>query len=50
VLELLYNFKIHPLKNVRKISQKYFKIIGRHQFPVTEPISWSKMIFLLEKK
>jgi ubiquinone/menaquinone biosynthesis C-methylase UbiE len=50
VLELLYNFKIHPLKNVRKISQRYFKIIGRHQFPITEPISWSKMIFLLEKK
>ena len=50
VLELLYNFKIHPLKNVRKISQRYFNIIGRHQFPITEPISWSKMIFLLEKK
>jgi ubiquinone/menaquinone biosynthesis C-methylase UbiE len=50
VLELLYNFKIHPIKNVRKISQRYFKIIGRHKFPVTEPISWSKTIFLLEKK
>jgi len=50
VLEILYNFKIHPLKNVRKISQRYFNIIGRHQFPITEPISWSKTIFLLEKK
>jgi ubiquinone/menaquinone biosynthesis C-methylase UbiE len=50
VLELLYNFKIHPIKNVRKISQRYFNIVGRHRFPVTEPISWSKTIFLLEKK
>jgi ubiquinone/menaquinone biosynthesis C-methylase UbiE len=50
VLEILYNFKIHPIKNVRKISQRYFNIVGRHRFPVTEPISWSKTIFLLEKK
>jgi ubiquinone/menaquinone biosynthesis C-methylase UbiE len=50
VLEILYNFKIHPIKNVRKISQQYFNIIGRHKFPVTQPIGWSKTIFLLEKK
>lgn len=50
VLEFLYKFKAHPLKNVRKISQQYFKIIGNHEFPVTEPIGWSKTIFLLEKK
>lgn len=50
VLELLYNFKIHPLENVRKTSQRYFKIVGNHEFPVTEPIAWSKTIFLLEKK
>ncbi len=50
VLEFLYKFKTHPIKNVRRISQQYFKIIGRHKFPITEPISWSKTIFLLEKK
>lgn len=50
VLEFLYKFKAHPLKNVRKISQQYFKIIGNHKFPITEPIGWSKTIFLLEKK
>lgn len=50
VLELLYNFKIHPIKDVRKISQQYFRIVGSHKFPVTEPISWSKTIFLLEKR
>ncbi len=50
VLEFLYKFKAHPLKNVRKISQKYFNMIGNHEFPITEPIGWSKTIFLLEKK
>jgi ubiquinone/menaquinone biosynthesis C-methylase UbiE len=50
VLEILYKFKIHPLENVRKTSQKYFNIVGNHKFPITEPIGWSKTIFLLEKK
>ncbi|MFL6374304.1 MAG: class I SAM-dependent methyltransferase [Pyrinomonadaceae bacterium] len=49
VLELLYNFKIHPLDSVRTGAKKYFRIIGNHEFPITEPISWSKTIFLLEK-
>lgn len=50
VLEILYNFKTHPLKDVRQISQRYFKIVGDYEFPITEPIGWSKKIFLLEKK
>lgn len=49
VLEFLYKFKIHPVENVRKISQRYFKIVGEHEFPWSEPIGWSKSIFLLEK-
>ena len=50
VLEIIYNFKIHPLEDVRKISQRYFNIVGEHEFPIAEPIAWSKAIFLLEKK
>jgi len=50
VLELLYNFKIHPLADVKRISQHYFNIVGNHEFPVAEPMGWSKTIFLLEKK
>lgn len=50
VLEFLYNFKIHPLEDVRQISQRYFNIVGNHKFPIAEPIAWSKAIFLLEKK
>ncbi len=50
VLELLYNFKIHPLLNVREAAARYFNIVGNHEFPITEPIAWSKTVFLLEKK
>lgn len=49
VLEFLYKFKLHPLMEVRRISQKYFRIVGNHEFPTVEPIGWSKTIFLLEK-
>ena len=49
VLEIIYKFKIHSIKDVRKISQRYFKIVGDYEFPAIEPISWSKKIFLLEK-
>ncbi len=50
VLEMLYSFKTHPVENVRQISQQYFNIVGNYKFPFTEPMGWSKMIFLLEKK
>ncbi|MGQ0542747.1 MAG: class I SAM-dependent methyltransferase [Blastocatellia bacterium] len=49
VLEFLYKFKTHPIADVRKISQRYFNIVGNHRFPLKEPIAWSKTIFLLEK-
>lgn len=50
VLELLYNFKIHPLKSVRDAAARYFNVVVTDEFPITEPIAWSKTIFLLEKK
>jgi len=50
VLELLYNFKIHPVKEVERISSRYFEIVGNHEFPIAEPMGWSKTIFLLEKR
>ena len=50
VLEILYKFKTHSIEEVRETAQKYFRIVGDSKFPITEPIGWSKMIFLLEKK
>lgn len=50
VLEILYNFKTHPLDEFKRIARRHFAIVGNYKFPFTEPMGWSKMIFLLEKK
>ena len=50
VLEILYNFKTHSIAETETIAQNWFEIVGNYEFPITEPIGWSKMIFLLEKK
>ena len=50
VLEILYNFKTHSIEETEEIASRWFRIVGNYEFPITEPIGWSKMIFLLEKK
>jgi len=50
VLEILYNFKTHPIEKVKANSERYFNIVGKYKFPITEPIGWSKMLFILQKK
>lgn len=50
VLEILYNFKTHSIKTTEDIAKRRFNIVGNYNFPFNEPISWSKTIFLLEKK
>lgn len=49
-LEILYNFKTLPVEEIERCSEPYFTIVGEHQFPITEPIGWSKMVYLLERK
>lgn len=50
VLEILYKFKTHSVEETERLARKYFNVVGNYEFPITEPIGWSKMIFLLEKK
>jgi ubiquinone/menaquinone biosynthesis C-methylase UbiE len=50
VLEILYNFKAHSIDAVREASAAHFEIVGNYKFPFTEPIGWSKTIFLLRKR
>lgn len=50
VLEVLYNFKTHPLEDVKTNAEQYFDIVGNYKFPITDPIGWSKMLFLLKRK
>jgi demethylmenaquinone methyltransferase/2-methoxy-6-polyprenyl-1,4-benzoquinol methylase len=49
-LEFLYSFKTVPVEKITESSQEHFEIIGNYKFPITEPIGWSKNIFLLQKK
>lgn len=50
VLEVLYKFKAHSLSSVRETAGHFFNIVGNHKFPLTDPIAWTKTVFLLEKK
>ncbi|MDH3494846.1 MAG: class I SAM-dependent methyltransferase, partial [Acidobacteriota bacterium] len=50
VLEVLYKFKTHKVDDVKRVALRHFNIVGNHTFPAIEPMSWSKRIFLLEKK
>lgn len=49
ILEVIYKFRAYTSKQVKETSSRYFKILAKHKFPITEPISWSKTCFLLEK-
>lgn len=49
VLERVYSFKATKTKHILKTLNTKFNIIEHYKFPVTEPISWSKNLFLLQK-
>ena len=49
VLEYLYKFKTHPVAEVNRVSRKHFELLGKHKFSITEPIGWSKSLYLLRK-
>jgi len=49
VLEIIYDFKIHPIAEIRKVATKHFTIVKTDEFPPTNPISWSKNVLLLRK-
>src|SRR5439155_9784395 len=42
VLEVFYDFRIHKLADVSNAATRYFNIVDNREFPITEPISWSK--------
>jgi ubiquinone/menaquinone biosynthesis C-methylase UbiE len=49
VLEIFYSFKAQKTKLILKTVYNHFNILEHHKFPITEPISWSKDLFLLQK-
>lgn len=50
ILEKLYDFKTLSVEKMNRLIEKYFEISGVRKFSFYEPIGWSKMIFLLQKK
>ena len=50
ILEVLYKFKTHSIKETEAIAEKYFRLLEARDFAFYEPIAWSKMVFLFEKK
>jgi ubiquinone/menaquinone biosynthesis C-methylase UbiE len=49
VLEKVYSFKTPGTKQVLRSVLNHFTIVERHEFPIVEPISWSKNLYLLQK-
>lgn len=49
VLERVYSFKANKTKHILKTLDTKFNVIEHYKFPFTEPISWSKNLFLLQK-
>jgi len=50
VLEILYKFKTIRPEDIIAQSAGDFVVKGRYDFPMSEPIAWSKSIIVLEKK
>jgi ubiquinone/menaquinone biosynthesis C-methylase UbiE len=49
VLERVYSFKTQNTRQVLRTVHNHFTIVEHHKFPIVEPISWSKNLFLLQK-
>lgn len=50
ILEVLYKFKTHSVAETERIAGRYFEIDGNYKFHLTEPIGWSKQVFLWRKR
>ena len=50
VLEIFYDFKTDSRDEVKNAAAPHFEMIANDDFPRTEPIAWSKTIYLLKKK
>lgn len=50
VLEIFYDFKTDSREEVSFAAAPHFEMIANDEFPRTEPIAWSKTIYLLKKK
>lgn len=50
ILELLFRFKTHPPADVLENTRRHFHILDEHHFQPAEPIGWTKLALLSQKK
>jgi ubiquinone/menaquinone biosynthesis C-methylase UbiE len=48
-LEILFRFKSHPPREVKRNTEQHFRIVHHYRFPVPQVIGWSKSAILAQK-
>jgi len=49
ILEMLFRFKSHPLRDVEETTDRYFQVASRYRFPPFHVIGWSRASVLAQK-
>jgi ubiquinone/menaquinone biosynthesis C-methylase UbiE len=49
LLEILFRFKSHPPREVRRNTEQHFRIVHHYRFPPPQAIGWSKTAILAQR-
>jgi ubiquinone/menaquinone biosynthesis C-methylase UbiE len=48
-LEILFRFKTHPPRKLKKETERHFRIVDHYRFPPLQAIGWTKSAILVQK-
>jgi len=49
LLEILFRFKSHPPREVKRNTEEHFRIVHHYRFPAPQAIGWSKTAILAQR-
>ena len=49
LLEMLFRFKAHPMREVSETTDRYFQLVSHYRFPPFHVIGWSRLAVLAQK-
>src|SRR3989442_1367673 len=49
LLEMLFRFKAHPMREVSETTDRYFQLLSHYRFPPFHVIGWSRLAVLAQK-
>jgi ubiquinone/menaquinone biosynthesis C-methylase UbiE len=49
LLEMLFRFKAHPMREVSETTDRYFRVVSHYRFPPLHAIGWSRAAVLAQK-